>query len=137
MEHTLNPSNKAKKFSSHASKPHLPNFRDDVLFIRMNEILIRIKRAVLAGNYQFSEKARLEMEVDGLVESDALEAILDAVAIYKTIRSTSPRRGHHREYLHIIQSTNLDGLPIYTKGKLVSEAGIEVYYFLVSAKRAE
>lgn len=103
----------------------------------MNEILIRIKRAVLAGNYEFSEKARLELEVDGLVESDALESILDAIAIYKTIRSTSPRRVHQREYLHIIQSTNLEGLPIYTKGKLVSEAGIEVYYFLVSAKRAE
>ncbi len=103
----------------------------------MNDILIRIKRAVLAGNYEFSEKARIEMEADGLVESDALESILDAVAIYKTIRSTSLRRGQHLEYLHIIKSLNLDGLPIYTKGKLVSQAGIEVYYFLVSAKRAE
>lgn len=103
----------------------------------MSEILIRIKRAVLAGHYQFSEKARLEMEADDLVESDAVESILEADAIYKTIRSTSPRRGRHREYLHIIQSANLDGLFIYTKGKLVAEAGIEVYYFLVSAKRAE
>ena len=103
----------------------------------MNAILIRIKRAVLAGNYEFSEKARMEMEADGLFESDAVESIVEADAIYKTIRSTSPRRGHPREYLHIIQSTNLDGLSIYTKGKLVSEAGIEVYYFLISAKRAE
>jgi len=103
----------------------------------MNQVLIRIKRAILAGNYEFSEKARLEMEADSLVESDVVESIVDAGSIYKTIRSTSPRRGHPREYLHIIQSTNLDGLPIYTKGKLVSEAGIEVYYFLVSAKRAE
>jgi len=77
------------------------------------------------------------MQAEGLVESEALESILDAVAIYKTIRSTSFIRRQIREYLHIIQSTNLEGLPIYTKGKLVSHAGVEVYYFLVSAKRAE
>ena len=59
------------------------------------------------------------------------------MAIYKTVRSVSLGRGHSRELLHIIQSTNLDGVPIYTKGKLVAEAGIEVYYFLVSAKCAE
>ena len=34
----------------------------------MSDILIRIKRAVLAGHYAFSEKARLEMECDGLSE---------------------------------------------------------------------
>jgi hypothetical protein len=58
----------------------------------MSDILVRIKRAVLAGRYVFSEKARLEMESDGIA--------------------------------------------IYTKGKLVREAGEEVYYFLVSSKRA-
>ncbi len=103
----------------------------------MNDILIRIKRAILAGNYEFSEKARRELETDGLVESDALETILNAVAIYKTIRSQSPLRRSAREYLHIIVGTNLDGLPIYTKGKLVAEAGVETYYFLVSSKRDE
>ena len=36
----------------------------------MQNILVRIKRAVLAGNYAFSEKARLEMESDGLTELD-------------------------------------------------------------------
>jgi len=40
------------------------------------------------------------------------------------------------EYLYIIQSTNLDGLMIYTKGKLVKEAGIDTFYFLVSSKKA-
>ena len=29
----------------------------------MRDVLVRIKRAVLAGNYAFSEKARIEMEV--------------------------------------------------------------------------
>lgn len=100
------------------------------------DVLIRIKRAVLAGRYAFSEKARLEMEEDDLTELDVAESILNAVAIYKRLRSTSPSRNKRREYLYVIQSTNLDGLAIYTKGKLVQDADIETYYFLVSSKRA-
>jgi hypothetical protein len=38
----------------------------------MSDMLIRIKRAVLAGHYVFSEKARLEMEADGLTELDVV-----------------------------------------------------------------
>ena len=101
-----------------------------------SDLLRRIKRAVLAGNYAFSEKAVLEMEADGLTELDVAESILNAVAIYKTLRSQSPWRQQRTEYLHVIQSTNLDGLMIYTKGKLVEEAGVDRYYFLVSAKKA-
>jgi hypothetical protein len=101
-----------------------------------SDTLRRIKRAVLAGNYAFSEKALLEMEADGLTELDIAESILNAVAIYKTLRSQSPWRPQRTEYLHIIQSTNLDGLMIYSKGKLVEEAGIERYYFLISSKKA-
>ena len=44
------------------------------------DILRRIKRAVLAGNYAFSEKALIEMEADGLTELDVAESILNAVA---------------------------------------------------------
>ncbi len=102
----------------------------------MSELLVRIKRAVLAGHYAFSEKASLELEADGLTELDVVESIVNAVAIYKTIRSTSPYREHTKEYLHIIQSTNLEGLMIYSKGKLVQESGIETYYFLISSKKA-
>ena len=101
-----------------------------------SDILRRIKRAVLAGNYAFSEKALLEMEADGLTELDIAESILNAVAIYKTLRSQSPWRQQRTEHLHIIQSTNLDGLMIYSKGKLVEEAGVERYYFLISSKKA-
>jgi hypothetical protein len=100
------------------------------------DILVRIKRAVLAGRYAFSEKARLEMESDSLTELDIAESILNAVAIYKTLRSRSPFRQQTKEYLYVIQSTNLDGLMIYTKGKLVREAGVETYYFLISSKKA-
>ena len=102
----------------------------------MSDILVRIKRAVLAGNYAFSEKAQIEMEIDGLEELDVAESILNAVAIYKKIRSTSPFRQKKKEYLYIIQSPNLDGIAIYTKGKLVRESGEETYYFLISSKRA-
>lgn len=70
----------------------------------MTDILVRIKRAVLTGHYVFSEKARLEMEADGLTELDIAESILNAVAIYKTVRSTSPRRGSSSERLHIIEA---------------------------------
>jgi hypothetical protein len=100
------------------------------------DVLIRIKRTVLAGRYVISEKARLEMETDDLTEVDVAESILNADAIYKRVRSTSPSRTRRREYLYIIQSPNLDGLVIYTKGKLVEVAGVEAYYFLVSSKEA-
>ena len=102
----------------------------------MSDILIRIKRAVLAGRYAFSEKARMEMEADGLTELDVAESILNAVAIYKKLRSRSLLRSQSREYLYVIQSTNLEGLMIYTKGKLVHDAETETYYFLVSSKKA-
>ena len=101
----------------------------------MSDVLVRIKRAVLAGRYAFSEKARLEMEADGLTELDVAESILNAVAIYKRIRSRSPLRDRAKEYLYVIQSTNFEGLVIYTKGKFVREAEAEVYYFLISSKR--
>ena len=102
----------------------------------MSDVLVRIKRAVLAGQYAFSEKARNEMECDGLTELDVAESIINAVAIYKTIRSISPFRKRRREYLYVILSTNLLGMPIYTKGKLEKQADTEVYYFLISSKRA-
>ena len=100
------------------------------------DVLIRIKRAVLAGRYAFSEKARIEMETDGLTEFDVAESILNADDIYKRLRSIRPSQNRRREYLYVIQSTNLNGLVIYTKGKLVEAVGIETYYFLVSSKRA-
>ena len=102
----------------------------------MSDILVRIKRAVLAGNYAFSEKARIEMEADSLTELDVAESILNSVAVSKVVRSTSARRKRPGERLYVIQSMNLSGLLIYTKGKLVSEAKVETYYFLISSKKA-
>jgi len=65
----------------------------------MSGVLIRIKRAVLAGRYAFSEKARIEMEADDLTEADVAESIINAVAIYKRLRSRSPLRSRRIEYL--------------------------------------
>lgn len=104
--------------------------------IAMNDVLVRIKRAVLAGHYVFSEKARAEMEADRLTSLDVAESILNAVAIYKRLRSRSGSQTRAREYLYVIQSTNLEGLMIYTKGKLVRQCGTTTYYFLISSKRA-
>jgi hypothetical protein len=102
----------------------------------MSDALVRIKRAVLSGRYRFSDKASIEMEADGLTQLDILESILNAVAIYKTVRSISPNRKSAGERLYIIQSTNLAGLPIYSKGKLEADAEQEIYYFLISSKKA-
>jgi len=49
----------------------------------MSDVLVRVKRAILAGNYQFSRKARLEMEVDGLTELDVAESILWSLDIFE------------------------------------------------------
>jgi len=65
----------------------------------MNEILIRIKRAVIAGNLDFTEKARVELEVNHLLESEVVESLSNADRILKTLKSTSKFRHGHREYL--------------------------------------
>lgn len=78
----------------------------------------------------------MEMEANSLTELDVAESILNAVAIYKRLRSHSGLRTQSKEYLYVIQSTNLEGLMIYTKGKLAREAEAETYYFLISSKKA-
>lgn len=101
----------------------------------MSDILTQIKRAILEGNFIFSKKALMEMEISHLTELDVVESIVNAVAIYKKIRSRSPFREKRKEYLYIIQSTNFDGLFIYTKGKLVRQDGVDIYYFFISSKK--
>ena len=76
------------------------------------------------------------MEADSLTELDVAESIVNAVAIYKRLRSRSPLRSGRPEYLYVIQATNLEGIMIYSKGKLVRELGQDHFYFLVSSKRA-
>jgi hypothetical protein len=102
----------------------------------MDSVLIRIKRAVLAHRFRFSVKALDELEMDGLVELEIVEAIMSAQSIQKVLRSTSFYRQNRREMLYIIISPTLTGLLIYTKGKLVTEDGQDFFYFLISCKRA-
>jgi hypothetical protein len=51
----------------------------------MEELLLRIKRAVLAGRYVLTTKANGELDADGLLSSDIVEAIVTAVRIQKSI----------------------------------------------------
>jgi YgiT-type zinc finger domain-containing protein len=94
--------------------------------------LLRIKRLVVRGFVRFTEKARLELEADGLEPEDALEAILSAPGIQKVLRSRSPRRAATRETLYVIVGTSFSGFPVYTKGVIRKEGGQDVLYILVS-----
>ncbi len=58
------------------------------------------------------------------------------MAIYKQLRSRSSLRSRRTEYLYVIQSTNFEGVMVYSKGKLIAEGGEDRFYFLVSSKRA-
>src|SRR5256885_7589583 len=101
------------------------------------DLQISIKQAVLSGRIGFTRKAQEERRLDQLTEQEVKESILNATAIYKSIRSRSRRRAKRREMLHIIYGTTYTGIVIYTKGKLLVERGVETYYILISAKRSE
>ena len=100
------------------------------------EILLRIKRLVLRGDVRFTEKARDEMDRDGLSTGDVIESIVNAQTLDKTVRSRSRSRRHAGERLYVIQSFSYEGTLIYTKGTIVREEAREVFYVFVSAKVA-
>lgn len=97
--------------------------------------LVRIKRLVARRRFRFSEKALDELEADGLEKADAVESVLNAQTIQKVLRSRSSCRTS-KEKLYVIESFSYTGTLIYTKGKIAREAGEEVFYFYISAKRA-
>jgi hypothetical protein len=101
----------------------------------MDVTLVRIKRLLLAGKYLFSLKAELELLADDLAAADVVEAIMNAPAVTKVLRSRSGRRGAPRERLFVIVGSTFDGLLLYTKGTIRRVAGEDTYYFLVSSKR--
>ena len=100
------------------------------------DVLVRIKKLVVRREVRFTEKARLELEADRLEPEDALEAILSAPGIHKTLRSRADRRSAGRETLYVIVGVNFSGIPIYTKGVIRKEGGRDVLYILVSSKRS-
>ncbi len=99
------------------------------------DTLQTIKRLVLRGNVLFTRKAEDEMEQDALDEDLVCEAILNAPAIAKRIRSTNPRTSK-AEYLYVIVGVTFDGVVVYTKGKILKADGREVFYVLVSSKKS-
>jgi hypothetical protein len=101
----------------------------------MDVTLVRIKRLLLAGRYLFSLKAELELLEDDLTAVDVVEAIMNAPAVTKVLRSRSGRRSAPQERLYVIVGATFDGMLVYTKGVIRRVAGEDTYYFLVSSKR--
>lgn len=90
---------------------------------------------VISRRVLFTEKAELEMARDTLTPELVYEAILNAPAIYKVLRSRNPKT-KKIERLYIIKGLTFDGLEIYTKGKILKKEGIDVFYVLISSKRS-
>ena len=72
---------------------------------------------------------------DSLTPELVYEAILNAPAIFKVLRSRNPRAGKG-ERLYVIKGLTFDGMDVYTKGKILKREGIEVFYVLISSKRS-
>jgi len=100
------------------------------------DVLRRIKRLVISGQVRFTRKARDEMVLDALKENEVIEAIVNAVSIFKTLRSKSVARGKGGDRLYVIKGCTYQGTFVYTKGTIRKESGVEVYYVLISAKIA-
>jgi len=99
------------------------------------DVLVRIKRLIVSRRVLFTEKAEIEMVRDSLTPELVYEAILNAPAIFKVLRSRNPRAGKG-ERLYVIKGLTFDGMDVYTKGKILKREGIEVFYVLISSKRS-
>ena len=99
------------------------------------DTLVRIKRLVIARNVLFTQKAESEMAIDSLTPELVYESILNAPTIFKALRSRNPRT-KKSEKLYVIKGLTFDGLDIYTKGKILTKEGVDVFYVLISTKRS-
>ena len=102
----------------------------------MHAVLLRIKWCCLANRVVFTDKAIDERIASGLSEVDVIEAVVNAPAIYKILRSRSQRRAIRAERLYVIVGITHEGIVVYTKGALRREQGEDRFYVFVSAKRA-
>jgi hypothetical protein len=98
--------------------------------------LLRIKRCCLTDRVVFTEKADAERVAGGLSRFDVVEAVVNAPAIYKTLRSRSARRASRGERLYVVVGFTHEGIFVYTKGALRRIAGEDWFYLFVSAKRS-
>ncbi len=99
------------------------------------DVLVRIKRLVVRRQVLFTEKAEIEMVSDALTPELVYEAILNAPAIFKVLRSRNPKAGRI-EKLYVIKGLTFDGTDVYTKGKILEKEGVEVFYVLISSKKS-
>ena len=100
------------------------------------DVLIRIKGLIQRDRVRFSDKAQSEVVDSGLTQEDVLNSIMTASVIVKVMRSRSPSRRRMHEKLYVIHGLTRQGVLVYTKGTFRTEAGEEVFYVLVSAKKA-
>jgi hypothetical protein len=105
------------------------------------DVLARIKRLILLGDYRFTLKARDEMDLEDITEVEVAEAIMNAHRIDKVLRSTSPHKSRSSEPLYVIKGLTLANRLLYTKGKIAKEADDagkqrEIFYILISCKEA-
>ncbi len=101
------------------------------------DVLIQIKRLVIARQVEFTLKSELERLRDGLAVEDILESVVNANAIKKTLRSRSDARSKAGEKLYVIESPNYSGTWIYTKGTIRRKGAREVFYVFISSKLTE
>jgi hypothetical protein len=99
------------------------------------DVLVRIKRLIVCRRVLFTEKAEIEMLRDALTPELVYEAILNAPAIFKVLRSRNRRAGKS-ERLYVIKGLTFDGLDVYTKGKILKKGEVEVFYVLISSKKS-
>ena len=99
------------------------------------DILSHIKQLVIRGQYLFTFKADAELYANGLDQADAIESIINAKRIEKTLASRNPHNGK-REKLYVIKGKTFSNIVLYTKGKIAKSDHKEMLYILISAKRS-
>ncbi len=90
---------------------------------------------IVSRRVLFTEKAEIEMVRDALTPELVYEAILNAPAIFKVLRSRNLKAGRS-ERLYVIKGLTFDGVDVYTKGKILKREGVEVFYVLISSKKS-
>lgn len=98
------------------------------------DTLTKIKKLVIARRVVFTDKAISERVASGLSTEDVFEAIINAVTINKTIRSTSLMKRKRKERLYVIIGSTYDGKMVYTKGTIRKHGVEEEFYIFVSSK---
>ncbi len=98
------------------------------------DLLVRIKRLVVARRVEFTLKATEERLRDGLTVEDVLESIVNANVIKKIVRSRSSARRRRTERLYVIESRHSPESGCTARGPLRRKDGQEAFYVLISSK---